>query len=156
MTTTEPLTATSSRPAPHIEDTSVDHRRDRIEIRALVEDIERGFNTNDVDLSVRPFAANASAVSVTGRQVSGHAALLDAHRVGYAGPLGEQHAHYELDEPLFLRPDVAIAHKRAWATDADGRRQHVDHAMVALYVFVKEDGRWWAAARQNTLVGGVG
>ena len=28
----------------------------------------------------------------------------------------------------------------------------VGHAMIALYVFVKEDGDWWVAARQNTLV----
>jgi uncharacterized protein (TIGR02246 family) len=84
------------------------------------------------------------------------ASPLDAHLVGTAGPLGEQFAHCELDDVVFLRRDVAVAHKRAWATDADGRRLQVDHAMVALYVFVKEDGRWRVAARQNTPVPGAG
>jgi uncharacterized protein (TIGR02246 family) len=52
----------------------------------------------------------------------------------------------------FLRPDVAVAHKRATATTQDGEPLDVGHAMIALYVLVREDGRWWVAARQNTLV----
>jgi ketosteroid isomerase-like protein len=47
---------------------------------------------------------------------------------------------------------VAIAHERAYATAADGRPLDVGHAMVALYVFLKEGDRWWVAARPNTLV----
>jgi uncharacterized protein (TIGR02246 family) len=141
--------------APHVDDTSVSHDDDRLEIEALVAEVERGFNTNDPERSVRPFAANASAVGVTGQRVAGRDALLEAHRLGYAGPLRDQYAHYELGDVVFLRPEVAVAHKRAWATDAAGERLHVDHAMVALYVFVKEDGRWWVAARQNTLVPGA-
>ena len=53
---------------------------------------------------------------------------------------------------VFVRPDVAVAHKRARATTADGEPIDTDQSMIALYVFVKEDGRWWVAARQNTMV----
>jgi uncharacterized protein (TIGR02246 family) len=47
---------------------------------------------------------------------------------------------------------VALAFKEATATDADGAPLELDHSMNALYVLVKEDGRWLVAARQNTLV----
>ena len=47
---------------------------------------------------------------------------------------------------------MALAYKEAYATEADGTPIDLDHAMNALYVLVKEDGRWLIAARQNTLV----
>jgi uncharacterized protein (TIGR02246 family) len=87
-----------------------------------------------------------------GRQLDGLAALHEASSAGLDGPLRDQYASYELTDLTFLRADVAIGHKRAWATTAEGERLDVGHAMVALYVFVEVDGRWWVAARQNTLV----
>lgn len=93
------------------------------------------------------------AVGVNGAVNSGRDELLAAHRAGFAGFLRDQYVRYELGEVRFLGDDVAIAHKRAWATDADGNDLDLDHAMIALYVFVKDDdGRWQVAARQNTLV----
>lgn len=42
--------------------------------------------------------------------------------------------------------------RAARATTADGTLIDRDPAMVALYVLVREGGRWWVAARQNTPV----
>lgn len=139
-------------PPPTVEDRTQGHEDDIAAIALVVADIETGFNANDPDLSVAHFIQNASAVTATGVQLTGREALLDANRRGLAGPLRDEHAHYELSDVVFLRPDVAIAHKHAWATDADGQLVDLGHAMVALYVLVKEGGRWWVAARQNTLV----
>lgn len=122
------------------------------EIRALVAEIEQGFNTNDAERSVAQFTDDAVAVGVNGAHNAGRDELLAAHRAGFAGFLRDQYARYELGDVRFLRDDVAIAHKRAWATDAGGNDLDVGHAMIALYVFVKDDGRWQVAARQNTLV----
>jgi uncharacterized protein (TIGR02246 family) len=130
----------------------MDHADDIAAIRAVIADIEAGFNTKDAERSVAHFADDATAVSVGGNLVAGRNALLEAHRSGYAGPLRDQYARYELGEITFLRPDVAIAHKRARAVAADGAEIDLDHAMIALYVFVRNDGRWQVAARQNTLV----
>jgi uncharacterized protein (TIGR02246 family) len=138
--------------APAIEDASVDHREDLAAIRAVIADVEAGFNTNDPDLSVVHFAENASSVNVAGVRLTGRDALLEANRAGLAGFLRDQFARYEVADVTFLRPDVAVAHKRAWATTPDGELLDVDHAMIALYVLVKEDHRWWITARQNTLV----
>jgi uncharacterized protein (TIGR02246 family) len=137
---------------PTVADTSADHTADVEAITALVADVETGFNTNDADLIVRPFLRNGTAVDVMGRQLDGLAALHEASAAGLAGPLRDQYARYELADLTFLREDVAIGHKRAWATTADGEPLDVGHAMVALYVFVRVEGRWWVAARQNTLV----
>jgi uncharacterized protein (TIGR02246 family) len=121
-------------------------------IAGVIADIEAGFNTKDAELSVAHFAPDATAVSVTGTLVTGRDELLEAHRAGYAGPLRDQYARYELGDVRFLRPDVAVAYKRATATTREGEPLDVGHAMIALYVLVREDGRWLVAARQNTLV----
>jgi uncharacterized protein (TIGR02246 family) len=144
-----PTTETSEPPT--LSDTA-DHTADIAEIRRVVADIETAFNTNDVDLAVAHFAADATATTATGVRVTGLEALRDAHRAGFAGFLADQFARYEVVEVTFPRPDVALAHKRAWATDEHGADLDVGHAMVALYVLVRDRGRWWIAARANTLV----
>jgi uncharacterized protein (TIGR02246 family) len=121
-------------------------------IRDVIADNETGFNTNDAELSVAHFTDDAWGVAVTGVRVAGRPALLAAHRAGLAGPLRDQYARYRVGEVNFLRPDVAIAQKYATATDPDGRPIKLDHAMIALYVLVKEGDHWRVAARQNTLV----
>jgi uncharacterized protein (TIGR02246 family) len=121
-------------------------------LKDIITDIETGVNTNDVELATRHFTDDATAVTVTGAHVAGIGAIVEAHREAFAGVLRDQHARYELGPVRFLGPDVAVAHKRAWATDADGRPVDVGHAMVALYVFVRDGDRWKVAARQNTLV----
>ena len=66
----------------------------------------------------------------------------------------DERARYLVTDVTFLRSDVALAHKRAWAVDADGRDIDVGHAMVALYVFVRTPEGWRVAARKTTLVSG--
>jgi uncharacterized protein (TIGR02246 family) len=131
-----------------------EHDQDVRAIRDVVADIETGFNTNDAELCVEHFAEDAWSVGVTGVRVAGGPALLAAHRAGLAGPLREQYARYRVGEVNFLRPDVAIAQKYATAVDPDGRPVGAGHAMIALYVLVKDGARWRVAARQNTLVPG--
>ena len=138
--------------APHIEDAGSDHTDDVAAIRRVIADAERAFNGNDADLLVEHFAANATAVGVTGVQLDGRDAVLAASRALFAGALRDQRARYELADVLFVRPDVALAHQHATALDEAGRPVSVGHAMSALYVLVREHGRWWVVARQNTLV----
>jgi uncharacterized protein (TIGR02246 family) len=137
---------------PRIEDTSTDHTADVEAIRRIVADIEKGFNDNDADLLVEHFAQNGSGVTATGAQIDGRDAMLEVSRAGLAGPLRDERARYELADVVFVRPDVALAHKRAWAVDGSGEPIDVGHAMNALYVLVREGERWWVVARQNTLV----
>jgi hypothetical protein len=50
-----------------------------------------------------------------------------------------------------LSPDIAVAHKSAWATP-DAADSGEAPEMNALYVFALRDGRWWVTHQQNTLV----
>ncbi|NEW39513.1 SgcJ/EcaC family oxidoreductase [Nocardia cyriacigeorgica] len=145
------MSATTSEP-PVVEDTSVDHTADIAAIEQLVADVETGYNTNDAELMISGFTANASAGNAVGTVITGRDALLDAGRRGLAGFLKNEYVHYEVTDITFLRPDIAIAHKAARATTADGTLIDEDPAMVALYVLVKENNRWWVATRHNTPV----
>ncbi|MGY1706234.1 SgcJ/EcaC family oxidoreductase [Geodermatophilus sp. SYSU D00697] len=129
-----------------------DRDADTDQLAAVIADIERGSNTKDPELSVAHFLPEAWTVTVAGSEADGREALLEAHRRGLSGPLREQYARYDVVRVAFPAPDVAVLQKHARATDADGRPLDAGHAMTALYVFVRRDGRWQVLARQNTLV----
>lgn len=134
---------------PTVEDRSIDHSDDRVAIAVLIADIERGFNTNDAELLTGRLAANASTVNVVGSRTAGRDAALAASHLGLQGPLRDEIAEYEVADLVFIRPDVAVAHKHAWAVE-NGRRTTTGPAMIALYVLTRENDRWWVVARQNT------
>jgi uncharacterized protein (TIGR02246 family) len=122
------------------------------EIKQVIADVERGFNTNDAALMNKHLAQDAAVVTAMGVRVVGLDEIMTSSEQGLAGPLRDQYARYEVRDVRFLRPDVALVHKEAYAITADGEPIDLDHAMSALYVLTKEDGRWQIAARQNTLV----
>jgi len=137
---------------PTVHDETVDHAADLEAIEQIIRDTETAFNTNDADLLAAHMAADAVTVSVTGAELHGRDQILDAARSLLTGALRDQFARYDVDAVRFLRPDVALVHKRATATDASGTPIDLDHTMSALYVLTRQDGRWWIVARQNTLV----
>jgi uncharacterized protein (TIGR02246 family) len=128
---------------PHIEDTA-DHAQDVDAIRGVIADAEAAFNAGDADRLVEHVAANATAVGVTGARAVGRAAMRAASRAAFDGPLRGRRARYDVVDVTFVRPDVALVQKQA--------RIDVGQGMTALYVLVREAGRWWLVARQNTLV----
>jgi uncharacterized protein (TIGR02246 family) len=133
---------------------SDDRAADVAAIEAIVADVEAGFNGNDAELMNLHVADDATIVNAVGQQLDGRAEIMAASETGLAGPRADERARYLVTDVTFVRPDVALAHKRAWAIDAQGRDIDVGHAMVALYVLTEEHGRWWIRARQNTLVPG--
>ncbi|NKY58843.1 SgcJ/EcaC family oxidoreductase [Nocardia flavorosea] len=137
---------------PSVEDSTVDHTADIAAIQQLVTDVETGYNTNDAELMVSGFTADAAAGNAVGTIIAGYDTLLDSARRGLAGFLADEYVRYAVTDIVFLRPDIAIAHKTARAVTEHGELIDRDPAMVALYVLVREDGRWWVAARQNTPV----
>ncbi|NLU82293.1 SgcJ/EcaC family oxidoreductase [Rhodococcus sp. HNM0569] len=141
---------TSDRPV--VRDITTDHAADVAAITQLVGDVETGYNTNDAELMVSGFTANASAGNAVGTLITGYDSLFEAAERGLGGFLKDEFVRYDLGDIEFLRPDVAVVHKFARATTADGELVDETPAMVALYVMVKENDHWWVAARQNTPV----
>jgi uncharacterized protein (TIGR02246 family) len=125
---------------------------DEAAIRRIVADVQTAFNTNDPVLMNAHFAADASVVTALGKRIDGLAALRAVTSQSMAGVLERQYVRYEVTDIRFLRPDVALAYKQATAVDSSGQPVEPAPSMIALYVLVKENGRWLIAARQNTLV----
>ncbi|UGT40927.1 SgcJ/EcaC family oxidoreductase [Nocardia yamanashiensis] len=144
--------STANIQAPIVADATVDHEADIAAIRQIITNVETGYNTNDPELMTADFTANAGVVNAVGTLMTGYDALLAANTAGLAGFLKDEYVRYDIQDLTFLRPDVAIAHKVARATTPTGELIDRDPAMIALYVLVKQDGRWYTAARQNTLI----
>lgn len=138
---------------PVISDATTDHKADDAAIRQIIANVQAGYNANDAELMNVDIAANASVGNAVGVQFDGVEAILDISRKGLAAKaLKPGFAHYEVTDVTFLREDVAIAHKQAKEADQHGEPIESEPSMRALYVLVREDGQWWIAARQNTLI----
>lgn len=121
-------------------------------IRGIVADIEQGFNDNDPELLARHIADDGLVINPLGTVMQGPLAVEESAReLLIGGSLAGATAHYRLTEISLLAPDVAVAHKSAWATAADAD-DGAPPQMIALYVFIHRDGRWWISRRQNTEV----
>lgn len=118
----------------------------------IVGNVERGFNTKDVDLLVADVADDAVMVSAVGTVLRGRTEVEDGTRTALRTPrLREGKAHYRVSDVAQLAPDVVVAHKSAWETPEQADAGETP-AMNALYVLQRRDGRWWIVRRQNTLV----
>lgn len=137
---------------PTIQDTTVDHQQDSLAIQQLIAEIEAGFNQHDPAQLMAPLMQNAVVVNVAGKKATGWDALYAIARDGLAGPLRNEYARYTVQEILYLRPDVAVAHIHGQATTPTGELLPEGQQMIAHYIFVKELDRWWVASRQNTLI----
>jgi uncharacterized protein (TIGR02246 family) len=121
-------------------------------LRAIIADVQTGFNENDPERLNEHFTDDGTAVNVMGVLLEGREAMVRVSSELLAGPLKDEHARYALSDVAFLTPHVAVAHKTARAIDRDGAPLDHRDVMIALYVFVRREGRWRIAARQNTLI----
>jgi uncharacterized protein (TIGR02246 family) len=70
--------------------------------------------------------------------------------------MGGTSSRFEVVQVLAPAPNVAIAHVRRVALDAEGQattpttNATVPFSEMALYVLVQRNGTWWLAAGQNT------
>lgn len=121
-------------------------------IRSIVADVEKGLNTNDIDLMVRHFDPTGHVVDARGRRIEAGPALLEAHEQALAGFLRDQHVRYSVTDVRLLADDVALGHVEAFATDAGGADLDGRVAMVATYVVASRNGTWRVLVRHNTPV----
>lgn len=142
--------STPSPGAPTIGESAAEHTD--AAIRTIVRDLEVALNTNDPSLMVEHFAADATHVTANGRVLTGRHELYEECEHALRGELRDMHARYSLTSTMVIGPAVVLAHQRANAIDGAGRPLDLDHSMIALYVLVRRDDRWWIVARHDTLV----
>ncbi|TQF74724.1 SgcJ/EcaC family oxidoreductase [Rhodococcus spelaei] len=121
-------------------------------IRAIINDVQEGFNNNDAKLMNAHLAEDAVVVNARGAVLAGRSAIEKATEEGLAaGFLSDATAYYELTDAALLSPDTIAARKNAWSTRKDAEDGNPPE-MNALYIFVRRADRWLIWRRQNTVV----
>src|ERR1044071_5723245 len=119
---------------PNGQHTSAAQPQDIDAIKEIIATIETGFNQKDAAACVRHFTQDALVVNVLGKQVAEWSAIYEAHQGGLAGHLRDEYARYEVENLMFLRPDVAIAQVYGWPITKAGQPIEDGQGMIAMYV----------------------
>ncbi|WP_370618013.1 SgcJ/EcaC family oxidoreductase [Mumia sp. Pv 4-285] len=128
--------------------------RDIEAVTAVVADLERAQNTENVDAFVALFREDAIWTTGGGRLLVGRDAIAAFTRTVLPGAMTETVGSYEVVHVLFLRPDVAAVKVRQSVERRDGKADGEAYEGSPMYVMTKDDGRWLLAANQNTVVVG--
>jgi uncharacterized protein (TIGR02246 family) len=125
-------------------------------VDGFVAGLQAGIDSADAQTYNADFAEDVMWGSPYGATVTGYDALHSIHRGMFARGVAVAGASslYQTVDVMAPTPDVAIAHVRRVAIDADGQPVPIDNPSVfsemAMYVLVRRDGKWWLAAGQNT------
>jgi uncharacterized protein (TIGR02246 family) len=128
--------------------------RDAVDV--FVGGLQAGIDSADAEAYNADFAEDVMWGSPYGATLNGYDALHSIHRGMFESGVAVAGAssRYQTVHVMAPAPDVAIAHVRRAALDADGEPVPIDNASVfsemAMYVLVRRDGKWWLAAGQNT------
>jgi uncharacterized protein (TIGR02246 family) len=114
--------------------------------------VEAAWNKHDASVMDQSFVEDCDFVNVFGEWISGHDKLVKTHTALFAGPFRESYKRFTVEKIRFVRPDVAIVHVRGRNTDRDGKLLEGDEGTIGVLVMVKERGKWWITACQNTEV----
>jgi uncharacterized protein (TIGR02246 family) len=122
----------------------------------FVAGLQAGIDAADAQTYNAQFSDDVMWGSPYGAIVNGYHALHSIHRgmFGAGVEVAGSRSRYETVHVMAPTPDVAIAHVRRVALDADGEQIPIDEPSVfsemAMYVLVRVDGTWWLAAGHNT------
>ena len=133
-------------------------RQAREAVDGFVACLQAGIDSADAEAYNADFAEDVMWGSPYGATVIGYDALHPIHRAMFESGVAVAGAssRYQAVHVMAPAPDVAVAHVRRAALDADGQPVPIDDASVfsemAMYVLARRDGKWWLAAGQNTPV----
>lgn len=122
---------------------------DEAAIRAVVQQVQDGWNTHDAKAFSAPFAADADYVVINGMLARGRAEIEQGHAGIFSTIYKDSKNAATVKSVRFLRPDVAVVHIE-WNLDYQmGGQARKGRAMNTM-VMTKEAGKWSIAVFQNT------
>ncbi len=116
-------------------------------LRALVRDIETGFNDKRPDVLDGAFTDDAVVVVPDGTLIRGWEALYAYHTQRLSSVVHDWRIHVSVLGLTRIDQDTAIVHMRQ-----DMRTPERSFANHGILVAVRRDGRWWIGAHHNTNV----
>jgi len=114
--------------------------------------VEAAWNRHDAATMDKDFVEDCDFVNVFGEWIRGRDNLVKIHSALFTGPLRENYKRINIEKLRFVRPDVAVVHVRGRNTDREGKLIEGNKSSIGVLVMVKEQGKWWIVAGQNTEV----
>ncbi|SDF37186.1 conserved hypothetical protein [Lentzea fradiae] len=121
------------------------------EIEKLVATVEHSQRNELPEEFIGLFREDAIWTTAHGKRLTGRDEIAAFTRQRLPGSTKEGTATYEVENVLFIRPDVAAVKIRQRPVRPDGTPSEQNEGSP-LYVLSKEDGTWKIAAGQNTIV----
>jgi uncharacterized protein (TIGR02246 family) len=125
------------------------NRDDENAVRAMIADIEAGWNQGSGSSFAAPFAEDADYVIVDGRQVQGRDIIAHGHQqifdTIYRGSVNQGNVR----DVRFLRPDIAVAHVE-WNLRLGGGDSARQSRAINTIVMEKAGGKWQIVAFHNS------
>ncbi len=122
---------------------------DEAAIRAVVQQVQDGWNAHDAKVFSAPFAENADYVVINGMTIKGRTEIEKGHAGIFSTIYKDSKNAATVKAVRFIRPDVAVVHIQ-WNLEYQmGGEARKGQAMNTM-VMTKEAGKWSIAAFQNT------
>ena len=119
-------------------------------IRAIVQQLQDGWNAHDANAFAAPFA-DADYVVVNGMYIKTRETIEKGHAGIFSTIYKDSHNVGTVKSIRFLRPDVAVAHVE-WNLEFRVGPETKKAKAMSTMVLTKESGKWAIAAFQNTPV----
>ena len=122
---------------------------DEAAVRAVVQQVQDGWNAHDAKAFSAHFAADADYVVINGMLAKGRTEIEKGHAGIFATIYKDSKNAATVKSVRFIRPDVAVVHIE-WNLDYQMRGQARKGQAMNTMVMTKEAGKWSIAAFQNT------
>lgn len=123
--------------------------KDEAAIKAIIQQLQDGWNAGDGKAFAAPFAEDADYVIVNGMRIKGRDVIASGHQNIFDTIYKNSHNSASIKSIRFLRQDIAIAHVEWNLKYSEGGSPREGKAINSL-VLTKESGQWSIAAFHNT------
>jgi uncharacterized protein (TIGR02246 family) len=130
--------------------------RDATAVRALYEQLMRGWNTGDAEVFAAPFEEGADFVAFDGTHFKGRHEIVSSHQPLFDKWLKGTRLTGEVRAIRWLSPDVALVHAVGGTIMRNKSRPAPERDSVQTLVAVKRNGDWRLAAFHNTRIRPMG